>query len=175
MLMSFFIDTLILITGIIVIITAILAIEARSLVYGVTSLMVMSLGIAIMFMALSASYLTIFQIAVYVGAVVSLILFTVMLFPREEKAFKLSQEGLGLLAALSFLSILLVSIISTSSYLHQTPYVNMDIQQWGREVAKNIIDQYGMSILALSLLLSAALIGALAIGKADTVKVKRKT
>ncbi len=173
--MSLFIDTLIITTGIIIIITAILAIEARSLVYGVASLMIMSLGIALMFMILSASYLAIFQIAVYVGAVVSLILFTVMLFPREEKRFKISQEGLGLLSALSFLSILLVAITGTSPYLHQTPYLNMDIQQWGKEVAKNIIDQYGMSILALSLLLSAALIGALAIGKADTVKVKRKT
>lgn len=173
--MSIFIDTLILITGAIIIITAIIAIEAKSLVYSVMSLMVMSLGIALLFMILSASYLTIFQIAVYVGAVVSLILFTVMLFPKEQKAFKISQEGLGILASLSFLSILLVAILGTTSYLHQTPYINIDIQQWGNEVSKNIINQYGMSLLTLSLLLSAALIGALAIGKADRVKVKRET
>ncbi|MGC9165404.1 MAG: NADH-quinone oxidoreductase subunit J family protein [Thermoprotei archaeon] len=173
--MSIFIDVLILATGTIVIVTAILAVEARSLVYSVMSLMVMSLGIAILFMILSASYLTIFQIAVYVGAVVSLILFTVMLFPREPKVFKLSQEGLGILTAMAFLSILLVAILGTTSYLHQTPYINIDIQQWGNRVLKDIIDQYGMSVLVLSLLLSAALIGALAIGKADTVKVKKET
>src|SRR5438132_572229 len=59
--------------------SAILALEARDLVYGAAALGITILGMAGLFFLLDASYVGAFQIAVYIGAVVVLILFTVML------------------------------------------------------------------------------------------------
>src|SRR5947208_7718992 len=59
--------------------SAILALEARDLVYGAAALGITFLSMAGLFFLLDASYVGAFQIAVYIGAVVVLILFTVML------------------------------------------------------------------------------------------------
>src|SRR5437879_3976995 len=56
---------------------AVLALEARDLVYGAAALGITFLGMAGLFFLLDASYVGAFQIAVYIGAVVVLILFTV--------------------------------------------------------------------------------------------------
>ena len=50
--------------------SAILALEARDLVYGAAALGITFLGMAGLFFLLDASYVGLFQIAVYIGAVV---------------------------------------------------------------------------------------------------------
>jgi NADH-quinone oxidoreductase subunit J len=59
--------------------TAIISLEARELIYGAISLAIAMLGIAGFFLLLDAPFVAMFQIAVYVGAVAVLIIFTVML------------------------------------------------------------------------------------------------
>jgi len=64
--------------------SAIFALEADEIVYGAIGLAGSLFGVAAMFFLLNAPYVAVFQIAVYVGAVAVLILFTVMLV-RQEK------------------------------------------------------------------------------------------
>ncbi len=66
---------------------AIMALESRDLVYGAVSLGVSFLGVASLFFLLDAAYVGVFQIAVYIGAVVILILFTVMLGRHYSLAY----------------------------------------------------------------------------------------
>lgn len=65
------------------ILAAIMALQAKELIYGAISLAISFIGIAGFFVFLDAPYLAMLQIAVYVGAVVVLILFTIMLVRRE--------------------------------------------------------------------------------------------
>ena len=59
--------------------SAILSLESRELLYGGIALAISMLGIAGYFIILDAPFVAMFQIAVYVGAVAVLIIFTVML------------------------------------------------------------------------------------------------
>ena len=63
--------------------TAIAALEFRSLVYGSIALMGTLGGVAGFFLLLDSPFVALFQIAVYVGSIAVLILFTVMLVRRE--------------------------------------------------------------------------------------------
>jgi len=63
--------------------SAIAALEMRSLIYGSIALMGTLGGIAGFFFILDAPFVALFQLAVYVGSIAVLILFTVMLVKRE--------------------------------------------------------------------------------------------
>ena len=65
------------------VVAAIMALQAKELIYGAISLAISFIGVAGFFVFLDAPYLAMLQIAVYVGAVVVLILFTIMLVRRE--------------------------------------------------------------------------------------------
>src|SRR5713101_6883954 len=81
------------------VIGAILAIEARDLVYGAAALGITFLGVAGLFILLDATYVAAFQIAVYIGAVVILILFTVMLVGPAKGEAPIELKRVSLLAA----------------------------------------------------------------------------
>src|SRR5678810_354203 len=71
--------------------TAIIALEARELIYGAIALAISMLGIAGFFLLLDAPFVAMFQIAVYVGAVAVLIIFTVMLV-RTQDLFTIKDD-----------------------------------------------------------------------------------
>src|SRR6058998_1614646 len=70
---------------------AIIALEARELIYGAVALAISMLGIAGFFLLLDAPFVAMFQIAVYVGAVAVLIIFTVMLV-RTQDLFTIKDD-----------------------------------------------------------------------------------
>src|SRR5579884_2635909 len=75
-------------------VAAILSLESRSLVYGAVSLAIFFLGLSLFFY-LGLTYLAIFQVAVYVGAIAVLIMFTVMVV-GEGQGRKRSIPLLGM-------------------------------------------------------------------------------
>ena len=76
--------------------SAIAALEMRSLIYGSIALMGTLGGIAGFFFILDAPFVALFQLAVYVGSIAVLILFTVMLVKRELifKKLRIEKENL---------------------------------------------------------------------------------
>ncbi len=76
--------------------SAIAALEMRSLIYGSIALMGTLGGIAGFFFILDAPFVALFQLAVYVGSIAVLILFTVMLVKRELifKKLRIEKESL---------------------------------------------------------------------------------
>src|ERR671926_217526 len=86
--------------------TAIFALEARELIYGAIALAISMLGIAGFFLLLDAPFVAMFQIAVYVGAVAVLVIFTVMLvrtqalFSRKEDR---GRKAAGIILMLIFM------------------------------------------------------------------------
>src|SRR5579885_1517988 len=74
---------------------AIYSLESRQVVYGAISLAFSFLGVAGLFILLDATFVALFQIIVYVGAVAVLILFTVMLVTKEvEREARRNQFSL---------------------------------------------------------------------------------
>ena len=88
--------------------SAIFALELRSLIYGSIALMGMLAGVAGFFLLLDSPFVAMFQIAVYVGSIAVLILFTVMLV-RRELIFKKIEDPKRKWAGIGLMLILIVS------------------------------------------------------------------
>ena len=71
--------------------SAIISLETRELVYGAIALAISMMGIAGFFLLLDAPFVAMFQIAVYVGAVAVLVIFTVMLV-RTQALFTTKED-----------------------------------------------------------------------------------
>ena len=106
------------------------------------------------------------QIAVYVGAVVVLILFTIMLVRREKdepvEKPEAGQGAVGLwIAGLLAVSIAGVAALAGPNLPQSIQPANLPISQLGPVLAGD----YPVPLLILALLLSAALLGALVLAR----------
>ena len=153
----------------ITIIGSIIALQAKELIYGAISLAISFIGIAGFFVSLDAPYLAMLQIAVYVGAVVVLILFTIMLVRREESDEMVDRpeggEGsVGLwLAGLLSVGIAGVAALAGPNLPNAPPPANLPVSELGPVLAV----EYPIPLIILALLLSAALLGALVLAKVE--------
>ena len=148
---------------------AIMALQAKELIYGAISLAISFIGIAGFFVYLDAPYLAMLQIAVYVGAVVVLILFTIMLVRREEiEEVTDRPEGgegtVGLwIAGLLAVAISGVAALAGPSLQTTPPPANLPISGLSPVLAIG----YPIPLVILALLISAALLGALVLAKLE--------
>ncbi len=153
----------------ITVIAAILALEARDLVYGAVSLGISFLGIAGLFILLDASYVVAFQIAVYIGAVVVLILFTVMLVGPAKGEGPMEYRRASLFAAVlvSLMLGMAASLTNANAFPGNADCGSgCDLQA----LSKTLLVDYGVQLELLSLVLAAAVIGALTLAKAEKRK-----
>ena len=147
---------------------AVMALQAKELIYGAISLAISFIGIAGFFVSLDAPYLAMLQIAVYVGAVVILILFTIMLVRREEadkdEAGETGESAAGLwLAGLLAVSIAGIAALAGPNLPATPPPANLPVSELGPVLA----GAYPVPLIILALLLSGALLGALVLAKVD--------
>jgi NADH:ubiquinone oxidoreductase subunit 6 (subunit J) len=150
------------------IIGAIMALQAKELIYGAIALAISFIGIAGFFALLDAPYLAMLQIAVYVGAVVVLILFTIMLVRRErgemDERTDTGEGSMGLwLAGLLALAISGVVALEGTSLPTEAPAASLPVSDLGPALTI----QYPIPLIILALLLSAALLGALVLAKVE--------
>ena len=146
--------------------TAIAALELRSLIYGSIALMGMLGGIAGFFLLLDAPFVAMFQIAVYVGSIAVLILFTVMLVKRElifkkieDPKRKLAGVGLMLVFMLAVGAIILDSGIR--SITTDEPPVDF------RDIGADFLTYYWPALILMALILAASVIGALVLARRE--------
>ncbi len=151
------------------IIGAIVALQAKELIYGAIALAISFIGVAGFFTLLGAPYLAMLQISIYVGAVVVLILFTIMLVHREQEQemnpAAINPEGsMGLwLAGLLALAISGVVALAGTNLPSEAPESNITISDLGPALTL----QYQVPLIILALLLSASLLGALILAKVE--------
>src|SRR5579875_1124393 len=95
---------------------AIVSLEAKQVVYGAIALAFSFLGIAGLFIVLDATFVALFQIIVYIGAIAVLILFTVMLVTKEidPHAKREPLQPVGILIAV-IIGILVTAVAAISS------------------------------------------------------------
>jgi len=162
-------DLVFVILAAVTLIAAIMALQAKELIYGAISLGISFIGIAGFFVFLDAPYLAMLQIAVYVGAIVVLILFTIMLVRREEadELVDRAERGEGAvglwLAGLLAVSIAGVAALVGPSLPNTPPTANLPVSSLGPVLAT----EYSVPLVILALLISAALLGALVLAKLE--------
>ncbi len=147
--------------------SAILALEAEEIIYGAIGLAGSLFGVATLFFLLNAPYVAVFQIAVYIGAVAVLILFTVMLVREEKWAKEVPAKSLTRLAgALTGLAITIaLSLAAIATNLSQfSAVVNTATFV---DIGALISTGYAPILLVLALVLAASVVGALTLSRAD--------
>ena len=148
--------------------SAIVALEARQVVYGAVALAFSFLGVAGLFIVLDATFVALFQVIVYVGAIAVLILFTVMLVTKnvEAEAEREPVRPMGIVIAVAIA--ILVGAVAAASNLKSWYYPASGFS--GSVVAgigALISNQYAIPLEILALILGASVVGALTLAKVD--------
>lgn len=147
--------------------SAIFALEAKEIVYGAIGLAGSLFGVATLFFLLNAPYVAVFQIAVYIGAVAVLILFTVMLVRQEKWAKEVQPKSLtriaGILTGLAVTIALAFAVIATnlsqfSGVVNSATFV---------DIGQLISTGYAPILEVLALVLAASVVGALTLSRVD--------
>ena len=156
--------------------SAIFTLESREILYGGIALAISMLGIAGYFIILDAPFVAMFQIAVYVGAVAVLIIFTVMLVrspntitKEETKKRKIAGMliGLGFLAVVG--SIIGSSVAKQFSFDSSMQAVNV------KEIGEKLLTYYSPVLIALALTLAGSIIGALALARREDIEERNES
>ncbi len=145
---------------------ALLSLESRQVVYGAVALAFSFLGIAGLFILLDATFVALFQIIVYVGAIAVLILFTVMLVTKEVEADAKREPFQPMAIAIAVIIALLVGIVATLSNLtsiYPTAPAAITVEQIGNLLTST----YSFPLEILALILGASIVGALTMAKTD--------
>ncbi len=161
--MSFDLAILALLIGV----SAIAAITLRDLVHCVLCLAVTFASLAAVYLRLGAEFLAFSQVLVYVGAVAILALFVVLLTrtgePRAESRF--SPQVMIPLAVCAFVFTGLAAAAWSSSLKDSPEAVGASMKL--KDVGRELMTSYVLPLEVLGLLLTAALIGAAILAKAD--------
>lgn len=148
--------------------SAIAALEIRSLIYGSIALMGTLGGIAGFFLLLDSPFVAMFQIAVYIGSIAVLILFTVMLVRRQLIFIKVEDKrrryaGIGLM--LVMMVALGAIILSSGIKSIQTEEPPVDF----RAIGADFLTYYWPALVLMGLVLASAVIGALTLARREDV------
>ena len=149
--------------------SAIAALEMRSLIYGSIALMGTLGGIAGFFFLLDAPFVALFQLAVYVGSIAVLILFTVMLVKRElifkkieDKRRKFAGIGLMLIFMVALGAVFLDSGVKTMTTDEPAPNF--------RDIGVDFVTYYWPALILMGLLLAGSVTGSLILARREDVE-----
>lgn len=147
--------------------SAILALEADEIIYGAIGLAGSLFGVATLFFLLNAPYVAVFQIAVYIGAVAVLILFTVMLVRQEKWAKEVPAKSLtrlaGILTGLAVTIALAFAVWETNL----SQFTTMANSATFVDIGALISTGDAPILLVLGLVLAASVVGALTLSRVD--------
>ena len=159
-------DALFLAVAVLTIGSAIAALELRSLIYGSIALMGTLGGVAGFFVMLDSPFVAMFQLAVYVGSIAVLILFTVMLVKRElifkkieDPKRKFAGIGLMLITMVAVGAIILDSGVKTIT----TDSAPVDF----REIGGDFLTYYWPALILMALILAGSVMGALILARRE--------
>ncbi|MFI5404422.1 MAG: NADH-quinone oxidoreductase subunit J [Candidatus Gagatemarchaeaceae archaeon] len=147
--------------------SAIVALEAEEIVYGAIGLAGSLFGVATLFFLLDAPYVAVFQIAVYIGAIAVLILFTVMLVREEKWAKEVPAKSItklvGVLTGLAVIIALAFALVATDLSGLTSIQNTAGFLQIGQLISTN----YAPVLEVLAFVLAASVVGALTLSRVD--------
>jgi NADH-quinone oxidoreductase subunit J len=147
---------------------ALLVVTTRNLVHAALWLIAAFFGIGALYMLMQAEFAAIIQVLIYVGAIAVLILFAIMLTPDlagEHDVPIFQRRWLALIVAAALFGLLIVPTVWNHAWSVYTPLEGGIVQIAGaREVGTAFLREYLLPFELASVLLLAALVGAIVIG-----------
>ena len=148
-------------------VSAILVVTTRNVVHAALYLVATLLGAAIMFVLLFAEFVAWVQVLVYVGAIVVLMLFGLMLTraPIGRGSFDNDQRPLAAICALAIFVV--SSVIMIDAFEGQEIDFTREVGTTSKQVGEAIFSDFVLPFEVVSVLLLAALVGAVVIARRD--------
>lgn len=153
--------------GAVAVVSALRMVTTKNVVHAALYLLVVLVAVAATYILLGAEFAAATQILVYVGAIMVLLLFGVMLTRAQighEDDLDHEQKWIGGLVAVVLLAVMSYAVID--QWGTQTLPADRRVQRT-QEVADSIFSTYIVPFEAISLLLLAALIGAIVVARRD--------
>jgi NADH-quinone oxidoreductase subunit J len=148
-------------------IASIRVVTTKNIVHAALHLVVVLAGVAALYILLAAEFTAVVQVLVYIGAIVVLFLFGIMLTRAPigiTSNLDNDQRGLALVVALFLLGVLgaVLDDAYGSAKLPADPSLDRTV-----DVGRSIFQDYVIPFEVVSILLLAALIGAVVIARRD--------
>jgi NADH-quinone oxidoreductase subunit J len=157
----------------IAVVFALVVILHRNPVISAISLVATLFSLAVMYVLLEAPFLAALQVIIYAGAIMVLFLFVIMLLNlqrQDEERNHPVQHFLAFTGSAAF-AITLILVLARAAYpaLPATPFITD-----ARTVGFRLFDAYLLPFEAVSILLLAAIVGALALTQRSNRRVDRR-
>lgn len=149
-----------------IIVSAILVVTLRNLFHSVLALVAVLFFIAGIYLLLNAEFLAITQVLIYVGAIVTLIIFVIMLTARIGSPLirqTNEQKIVSLVICLAILSVLAMVLLLTP---WQTNYGTTDLANINK-IGSALLTTYVFPFEIISIVLLVALIGAIILARKE--------
>jgi len=146
---------------------AIGVVTARRLFHSALYLILTLFAVAGYYVLLSAGFLAVVQLMVYVGAVAILILFAIM-FSRQGMSTQQTQRNHQWWGSLIFAAVLLVVLIIAVNAVDWPLSSDSPIPDTVTQLGLSLLGTYLIPFLAIGVLLSVALIGAVILAREKT-------
>ena len=145
-------------------IASLFAVTTRNVVHAALGLAAALVGAAGLFILFGAEFVGLAQVLIYVGAVVILFLFGIMLTAAPGKqVVDNDQRALAALVALGVFGVLTVGILATFG----SRTVDFDVAFPTAELGRELFRTWILPFEAVSILLLAALVGAIVLARRD--------
>lgn len=149
--------------------TAIMTVLSKHPVHSAVYMIVCFFSIAGHFLVLNAQFLSVVHIIVYTGAIMILLLFTLMLMnlneehePKKKVASRIAAVLASCLAAI----VLLAALIKSNVVMESQRITNFDFQS-AKVIGQVLLNEYMVPFEFASILLITSMIGAVLISKKD--------
>lgn len=149
------------------VVTALMMITRRNPIISAIFLILNFFTVAVIYLLLKAQFIAIIQVLVYMGAIMVLFLFVIMLLNLREDA-KLTEEFTYKKITSILLSVLLFLLLGTAFYLNFTNrQVSDKAEKIGSavELGRVLFTDYSFHVLSVGMLLLAAIVGAAVLAK----------
>ena len=155
------------VTAVVMAVSALRVVTARNVIHAALYLVVTLAGVAALYVQLTAEFLAWVQVLIYIGAVIVLLLFGVMLTraPIGREALDNEQRPVALLAGLALFGTLVAVLVD----YFQNAKIDLASQTVGRTatVGEQLFSRWVIPFEIVSVLLLAALVGAVALARKD--------
>ncbi|MDB9722497.1 NADH-quinone oxidoreductase subunit J [Candidatus Marinimicrobia bacterium] len=147
--------------------SAFMVVQSKSLLYSAYALLFTFIGVTGLYIFLWADFLAVVQIVVYVGGILVLIIFGIMLTNKITSvniSHKSMQKSVGAVVVIAFIGLLGYMILSTPWLVLS----NTEPSDTTSAIGRLLLMDYLLPFEAVSLLLLGALIGATTLSRKDS-------
>ena len=150
----------------VMVVAALFVVSTRNVVHAALWLVVVLAGVAAQYILAAAEFVAVSQVLVYIGAVMVLFLFGIMLTRAQigrETDLNNRNWAIGIPVAVVLLGLLTYVIVDA---FEDTKFTDRD-PATAEAIADNVLSPYLVPFLALSFILLAAAIGAIVLARKD--------